>query len=91
MNKPEKLRVVIVEPGQYAREAEIDNTLQAEQAVVAARLKSSTPGQTKLFALCSTMKEKSFRWNQTVVYSNTGILCSVPFSSAETTARIFAA
>ena len=29
MNKPEKLRVVIVEPGQYAREAEIDNTLQA--------------------------------------------------------------
>ena len=34
MNKPEKLRVVIVEPGQYAREAEIDNTLQAEQAVV---------------------------------------------------------
>lgn len=34
MNKPEKLRVVIVEPGQYARESEIDNTLQAEQAVV---------------------------------------------------------
>ena len=34
MNKPTKLRVVIVEPGQYAREAEIDNTLEAEQAVV---------------------------------------------------------
>ena len=34
MSKPAKIRVVIVEPGQYAREAEIDNTLQAEQAVV---------------------------------------------------------
>lgn len=34
MSKPAKLRVVIVEPGQYAREAEIDNTLEAEQAVV---------------------------------------------------------
>lgn len=34
MSKPAKMRVVIVEPGKYAREAEIDNTLQAEQAVV---------------------------------------------------------
>lgn len=34
MSKPEKLRVVIVEPGRYAYAAEIDNTLQAEQAVV---------------------------------------------------------
>ena len=34
MSKPVKIRVVIVEPGQYAREAEIDNTLEAEQAVV---------------------------------------------------------
>ena len=34
MSRPAKMRVVIVEPGQYAREAEIDNTLEAEQAVV---------------------------------------------------------
>lgn len=34
MSKPEKMRVVIVEPGRYAYAAEIDNTLQAEQAVV---------------------------------------------------------
>ena len=34
MSKPAKMRVVIVEPGKYTREAEIDNTLQAEQAVV---------------------------------------------------------
>ena len=34
MSKPEKLRVVIVEPGRYARKAEINNTLKAEQAVV---------------------------------------------------------
>ena len=34
MGKPEKLRVVLVEPGRYAREAEIDNTLKAEQEVV---------------------------------------------------------
>ena len=34
MSKPAKMRVVIVESGQYAREAEIDNTLEAEQAVV---------------------------------------------------------
>lgn len=34
MSKPEKLRVVIVEPGRYAYAAEIDNTLQAEQEVV---------------------------------------------------------
>ena len=34
VSKPEKLRVVLVEPGQHAREAEIDNTLEAKQAVV---------------------------------------------------------
>lgn len=34
VSKPEKLRVVLVEPGQYAREAEINNTLEAKQAVV---------------------------------------------------------
>lgn len=34
MSKPEKLRVVLVEPGRYAREAEIDNTLKTEQEVV---------------------------------------------------------
>ena len=34
MSRPAKMRVVIVEPGRYAREAEIDNTLEAEQAVV---------------------------------------------------------
>lgn len=34
MCKPEKMRVVLVEPGKYAREAEIDNTLKTEQEVV---------------------------------------------------------
>lgn len=34
MSKPAKMHVVIVEPGKYACEAEIDNTLKAEQAVV---------------------------------------------------------
>ncbi|MFR3226936.1 MAG: DUF3846 domain-containing protein [Blautia massiliensis (ex Durand et al. 2017)] len=34
MSKPAKLRVVIVEPGRYARKATIENTLEAEQAVV---------------------------------------------------------
>ena len=91
MSKPAKIRVVIVEPGQYAREAEIDNTLQAEQAVVGGSIEVIYPWPDKMFALCSTMKEKSFRWNQIVAYSNTEILCSVPFSSAETTVRIFAA
>ena len=31
MSKSNKMRVVLVEPGKYAREAEIDNTLKAEQ------------------------------------------------------------
>ena len=43
MNKPEKLRVVIVEPGQYAREAEIDNTLEAKQAVVGGLIDAICP------------------------------------------------
>lgn len=34
MSKPAKMRIVLVEPGQYAREAEIDDTLEAKQAVV---------------------------------------------------------
>ena len=43
MSKPAKLRVVIVEPGQYAREAEIDNTLEAEQAVVGGLIDAICP------------------------------------------------
>lgn len=40
MTKQEKLRVVIVEPGRYAREAEIDNAIPAEQAAVGGRIDS---------------------------------------------------
>ena len=43
MSKPAKLRVVIVEPGQYAREAEIDNPLEAEQAVVGGLIDAICP------------------------------------------------
>ena len=43
MSKPAKMRVVIVEPGQYAREAEIDNTLQAKQAVVGGLIDAICP------------------------------------------------
>lgn len=43
MSKPEKMRVVLVEPGKYAREAEIDNTLQAEQAVVGGLIDAICP------------------------------------------------
>ena len=43
MSKPAKLRVVIVEPGRYAREAEIDNTLHAEQAVVGGLIDAICP------------------------------------------------
>ena len=43
MSKPAKMRVVIVEPGQYAREAEIDNTLEAEQAVVGGLIDAICP------------------------------------------------
>lgn len=43
MNKPEKLRVVLVEPGKYAREAEIDNTLKAEQKVVGGLIDAICP------------------------------------------------
>ena len=43
MSKPAKMRVVIVEPGQYAREAEIDNTLQAVQAVVGGLIDAICP------------------------------------------------
>lgn len=38
MSKPEKLRVVIVEPGQYPREAEADNTLLAERAAAGGQI-----------------------------------------------------
>ena len=43
MSKPEKLRVVIVEPGRYAHEAEIDNTLEAMQTVVGGWIDSIGP------------------------------------------------
>ena len=43
MSKPEKLRVVLVEPGRYAREAEIDNTLKAEQEVVGGLIDAICP------------------------------------------------
>ena len=43
MCKPEKLRVVLVEPGRYAREAEIDNTLKAEQEVVGGLIDAICP------------------------------------------------
>ncbi len=43
MDTPSKLRVVLVEPGKYAREAEIDNTLQAEQAVVGGLIDAICP------------------------------------------------
>ena len=43
MSKPAKMRVVIVEPGQYAREAEIDKTLHAEQAVVGGLIDAICP------------------------------------------------
>ena len=56
MNKPEKLRVVIVEPGQYAREAEIDNTLQAEQAVVGGSIEVIYPWPDK--AVCLVLNDE---------------------------------
>lgn len=56
MNKPEKLRIVIVEPGQYAREAEIDNTLQAEQAVVGGSIEVIYPWPDK--AVCIVLNDE---------------------------------
>lgn len=51
MSKPEKLRVVLVEPGQYAREAEIDNTLEAKQAVVGGVIDAIYPWKDDAVAL----------------------------------------
>ena len=62
LSKPAKLRVVIVEPGQYAREAEIDNTLEAEQAVVGGLIDAICPWADDKVCLISTMKASSSRW-----------------------------
>ena len=43
MSKSNKMRVVLVEPGKYAREAEIDNTLKAEQEVVGGLIDAICP------------------------------------------------
>ena len=43
MSKSAKMRVVIVEPGKYACVAKIDNTLQAEQAVVGGLIDAICP------------------------------------------------
>ena len=51
VSKPEKLRVVLVEPGQYAREAEIDNTLEAKQAVVGGVIDAIYPWKDDAVAL----------------------------------------
>lgn len=39
------MRVLIVEPGQYPREAEIENTLEAEQALVGGLIETVYPWQ----------------------------------------------
>ena len=51
VSKPEELRVVLVEPGQYAREAEIDNTLEAKQAVVGGVIDAIYPWKDDAVAL----------------------------------------
>ena len=43
MSKSNKMRVVLVEPGRYARKATIENTLEAEQAVVGGLIDAIRP------------------------------------------------
>ena len=91
MSRPAKMRVVIVEPGQYAREAEIDNTLEAEQAVVGGLIDVICRGRTIKPALSSTMKASSSRWNPTAICQSTRTLCLAPSLSAAMAEKTFAA
>ena len=42
------MKVLIVEPGQYPREAEIEKSLAAEQAIVGGLIECVTPGRITL-------------------------------------------
>lgn len=48
------MKVLIVEPGKYPREADIEHTLEAEQAVVGGTIELSTLG--KITPVSSVMR-----------------------------------
>lgn len=51
--QPEKLKVVILEPGKIAKEAEIDDTLEAMQLVVGGRIEQLMPFEDEVAIVCN--------------------------------------
>ena len=88
MSKSNKMRVVLVEPGRYTRKATIENTLEAEQAVVGGMIDVIRPGPRKTSALSSMMKGRSSHCSRTGVCPKSMMWCTAPFSFAVRMARI---
>ena len=91
MNKPEKLRVIVVEPGRYAREAEIDNTLKAEQAVVGGLIDAICPWPDDKVCLILNDEGKIIPLEPNRALSEYEDVCLAHSSSAAMAAKIFAA
>lgn len=91
MSKPEKLRVVLVEPGQYAREVEIGNTLEAKQAVVGGVIDAIYPWKDDAVALIINDAGKVIPLEPNRVLPEYEDIVFGAFLSAAMTASTFAA
>ena len=81
------MKVLIVEPGKYPREADIEHTLEAEQAVVGGTIEAVYPWRDSACIVCNdngiAVREKSRKTEMFVNNFKDSIGSEVPYVSKE--------